>query len=94
MYRLLVSANSESWEGTAFDVPAGRALREFTEDYLITRFASFGEDAIAQLMSFPALFAYESSNNKSARIGRITRIQPARSGGTHPICARAHFSGD
>jgi hypothetical protein len=76
MYNLLVSGHSESWEGTAFDVPAGRVLREFTDDYLTTRFASLDEDAIAQLTSFPALFAYEPFHKKPARIGQITRIQP------------------
>ena len=75
MYNLLVSGNSETWEGMTFDVPAGRALREFTDDYLTTRFASFDEDAIAQLTSFPALFAYESLHKKAAQIGRVTRIQ-------------------
>jgi hypothetical protein len=76
MYNLLVSGNPEAWEGTAFDVPAGRVLREFTDDYLTARFAALDQNAIGQLMLFPALLCCERNVARPARIGWLRRIAP------------------
>lgn len=51
-----------------------RAAVEYTPDEISERYKFFSDDAIRELMSFPALFATENETTES-RIGRITGIR-------------------
>jgi hypothetical protein len=56
----------------------GQTFRErlgYTAAPLSEKYRSLNDAAIEALLSFPALFAYETSNHQPARIGRITRIR-------------------
>jgi len=73
MYNLIVSANDEAWEESPYSLEVAR-LGEYTAKALRTRYQQFTAEAIAELQSFPTLFAYEQVAKKSARLGRVTRI--------------------
>ena len=77
MYNLLVSGNPEAWDGSPWDMEMGRVLHEneHTAVPLSQKYRSLNDAAVEALLSFPALFAYETSNKQPARIGRITRIR-------------------
>jgi hypothetical protein len=77
MYNLLVSGNPEAWDGSPWDMEMGRVLHEheFTAAPLSQKYRSLNDAAVEALLSFPALFAYETSNKQPARIGCITRIR-------------------
>lgn len=75
MYNLLVSANLETWNGRPAEYDRSRVAREYTSDALEARYAGLEPAAINELISFPALFAYEQFNQQPARVGWITRVR-------------------
>jgi hypothetical protein len=75
MYNLLVSARLDTWNGTPAEYDRGRVAREYTSDALEARYAGLEPAAINELISFPALFAYEQGNHQPARVGWITRVR-------------------
>lgn len=51
---------------------------EYTSESLRQRYSGFSSEAIAELRSFPTLFAYEHPVKQAARLGRLTHIaQPS-----------------
>ena len=63
------------WDETPYEYDRGRSLREYTTANLTEKYSSLDDRAVLELMSFPALFAYETGNDEDARIGWITRIR-------------------
>lgn len=82
MYHLIVVGDPEAYNDGPLPLERSRVLREFTSKALTERYAGLAEDAITELKRFPALFAYERANQKDARLGWITRIQPRHDGGS------------
>lgn len=77
MYNLIMSGNDEAWEKSPASLGVDR-LGEYTPEALKTRYRKLTPDVIAELQSFPTLFAYEHGVKKPARLGRVTRIaQPS-----------------
>lgn len=75
MYNLLVTADSTAWDGSqpTYHYSIERFLEQ-TEPRLRERFNNLDQQAISELCSLPALFAYETDIDKPARIGRVTNI--------------------
>lgn len=61
------------WDGTPHEYNRGRVF-EYTSDALKERFRGLDGDALNELMTLPALFAYEQQVEGDARIGWITRV--------------------
>ncbi len=77
MYNLIMSGNEQAWEKSPASLEVER-LGEYTPEALKTRYRRLTPDVIAELQSFPTLFAYEQAVKKPARLGRVTRIaQPS-----------------
>lgn len=73
MYNFLVSGNDEAWNGEPYPYERSR-LFEYTEDAITGRFNELREDQIERLIGLPTVFAYESSREKDARVGEVTKI--------------------
>lgn len=75
MYNLFISSQAGKWENSADLLDRGRFL-EHTEDTLCKKYRALGPAAVAELLTFPALFAYEKGVKCDAKLGRVMRIQP------------------
>jgi hypothetical protein len=73
MYNFLVTGNSGAWSLPAYEYPRDRFC-EYTSPVLRQRFKELTAEVIEELMSFPALFAYEG-NTDDVRIGYLRRIK-------------------
>lgn len=74
MYNLLMSGGDDTWDTGKADFDRSRFL-EYTEKALAARFRSLDDTALAELMSYPALFSYEKPEDRPARIGWITDVE-------------------
>lgn len=74
MYHLLVTAEAGAWDGRPYVFGASRVLLEYTDDALRARYQALREEVLGELLSLPALFAYEASEDCGARVGFITSI--------------------
>jgi hypothetical protein len=74
MYNLLVSYSPDSWNGPNYQNDLSR-FGEHTNDDLSEKYKSLDSQACAELMRFPALFAFENVQNQPARVGWFTQIQ-------------------
>jgi hypothetical protein len=77
MYNLLVSGNSEAWDGKKFSFNITRCVRETegTSEDLAKRFGSLNAETIDKLQHLPCVFAYEEHCKKSPRIGWLKSIK-------------------
>lgn len=72
-----MASQPDWWLKSPNSMPRSR-FGEYTAESLREHFTGFSAPAIAELTSFPTLFAYEHPANQAARLGRITRIaQPS-----------------
>ncbi len=78
MYNLIVTGLEGAWDGKPYRLELGR-FGEYTGEAIATKYSALDQAAIAELQSFPTLFAYEHGHNSDARIGFIHRIT-SRSG--------------
>ena len=79
MYNLLVTYARNAWDGAPYELGRDR-VGEHTKKHLKELYAPLEEPALTELISFPALFAYEAVQaDLPARVGKITRV---RAGGT------------
>jgi hypothetical protein len=76
LYNLLITAQPGLWRGSAYEYERGRCVREYTDSAIVEKYKSFSRNDVAELMSFPCLFAYEDQVRKNARIGWLTDIKP------------------
>lgn len=73
VYNLIMSAADGAWDGALYSLERSR-VGEYTDDALRARYRTFDDRTIADLTSFPTLFAYEKANNAPARVGRVKKI--------------------
>src|SRR5437773_6779639 len=73
VYNLIVTAEENAWDESPYSMSLDR-LGEHTAEALKARFRTLSDKAIAELISFPTLFAYEQQNGQPARLGRVTRV--------------------
>lgn len=74
MFNLLVSYDPKSWDLTPYKLDKSRVAIEYTDNEISERYKFLDNDAIKELMSFPALFATEGESSDS-RIGYISKIK-------------------
>lgn len=74
MYSLLMSGNEELWDKGYATFGTDRFL-ECTVEPLKDRFRSLTDEAIQEIKGMPALFSYEKSCERAARLGWITDIR-------------------
>ena len=79
MYNFIVTGFEGAWDGKPYKLELNRVVREYTDDAIVERFKTLNEEAVRELRSFPALFAYEQGQKADARIGSLRRIS-SRSG--------------
>lgn len=75
MYHLFVTAEVGTWNGSPYTFAISRVIREYTDDAIKNKYQALDEAVVAELQSFPALFAYEATENSEARVGFIKRIR-------------------
>lgn len=73
MYNLLVSADTESWNGEPFTIDFNRYL-EYTDTEIQNNFRELTEIQINDIIRFPCIFAYEASCEKDPYFGLIQAI--------------------
>ena len=73
MYNLFVSGFDEQWNQGSWVLENQRYL-QYTNDVIKEKFGKLTDDTLNYLMSIPVLLAYESRNDRAARIGKITSI--------------------
>lgn len=74
MFNLLVSSDPKILDLTPYQYDRSRVAIEYTVDEISERYKFLDDDAIKELMSFPALFATECESSGS-RIGYINKIK-------------------
>ena len=74
MFNLMISAGSESWNSSPYEMIRSRAAVEYTADEISERYKFFDAAVIEELKSFPTLFVTEKESAES-RIGQITGIR-------------------
>lgn len=75
MYNLLLTSQAGGWNESPYEYDLSRVAREYTAEPISEKYSALDAAAITELMSFPALFAYEAAVGADARIGWITRIR-------------------
>lgn len=73
MYNLLVSADTESWNGEPFSIELNRYL-EYTDTQVQNNYRELTELQINDIIRFPCIFAYEVSCEKDPYFGLIQEI--------------------
>jgi hypothetical protein len=76
VYNLLVTYTQGAWDKGAYEYPRARAIGGYGDPSVADRYKDFGAQAIADLMSFPCLFAYEEGRGDDVRVGWLTAIRP------------------
>jgi hypothetical protein len=80
LYNLFVTYTEGQWDKGVFESDTGRTIQGYTDKTITHRFKDLDETAIAELMSLPCLFAYETGRGEEVFLGWITDIKPRRSG--------------
>ncbi len=73
MFNLFISASSESWNSSPYELERSRSCIEYTADEISERYKFFTPEAIEELKSFPCLFVTENEQTPT-KIGYITDI--------------------
>jgi hypothetical protein len=73
MYSLIVASELDAWDGRRYGMPLVRFCEHTTEG-VRARFITLDEAAVRDLMTLPALLAYEEVHGRPARVARITRV--------------------
>ncbi len=77
-YHLVVSADSQAFNGRRFEIPVERCL-EYTDSSIRDYFFRFGEARIDELLALPALLAHEQNvDNPQVQLARLTEIAKRR----------------
>lgn len=75
MYNLLIAGHEHAWDGRPFTLEErSRVLTEYTDPDLTRRFADLGEEAVAELLELPSVFAYERGLKTDPLFGRLSRV--------------------
>ena len=70
-----MTAKEGAWDGSPYVFARVRVLREYMDDALKAKYQDLDENIMPELLSFPAIFAYEEYEEADARIGFIRRIK-------------------
>lgn len=73
MYNLLVSGDSDSWNGEPFVLEFNRFL-EYTDNEIKNKYQELSDTDIKEIIRFPCIFAYENSCAKDPFFGLIQEI--------------------
>jgi hypothetical protein len=73
MYNFLVTFKDDAWSLPAYEYERDR-FGEYTSPLLREKFKTLTAEAIEELKSYPALFAYEGEH-KDVRVGYLRRIK-------------------
>jgi len=74
MYNLLVSFDSDAWNGEPCILELGRCVREYTDEIITEKYGDFTDAQIEKIRRFPCIFAYETGIDKDPKFGLITNI--------------------
>jgi hypothetical protein len=74
VYNLLVSGNTESWEGEPLILEEGRCAREYTDAEITQKYGEFTHSQVEEIRRFPCIFAYEGGWKKDPKFGLIRNI--------------------
>lgn len=74
-FNLLVSGDSNAWDGNPFEIEMARCLREYTEPRLTQKFGRFSASGISELKRFPSILAFESSCDLPPKFGFLRDIK-------------------
>ncbi len=74
MYNLLISSDENAWDGQPFILDNNRILSWTSDDIRESRM-ELSEDVFNELLTYPCIFAYESSRDKAPKYGIITFIR-------------------
>lgn len=77
MYNLFVKGTEEPYLNEGFDFSLDRSIRahEYTEEHLALRYGTFTEQAIQEIMNFPAILAFEKGLRIAPQFAKITNIE-------------------
>ncbi len=73
MFNLLIAYVDSEWDGTDWEVERSRVAVEYTAEAVSERYRDLSEAAVAELKSFPCLFAVEHEPVPT-RIGYLTDV--------------------
>ncbi len=73
MYNLLVSYNTDSWDGEPFILSSDRVF-EYTDKEVVKKYGELSQSNISDIIRFPCIFAYESVNEKDPKFGLIREV--------------------
>ena len=76
MYNLLVTGDTNAWNGNPWTIERSRCIRpgEFTDEDIAQRFGSLSRTQINELLRLPSVFAYERVCEENPRFGFIREI--------------------
>lgn len=75
MYNILVTYTADAWDAGVYAFRSDRVLKVCTDEDLRERYGELDNLAIAELISFPCLFAYEEGRGDEVRLGWLTKIK-------------------
>jgi hypothetical protein len=78
MYNLFVSGDDQAWQGQSFRVEISRCVREYTDAEITNRFGKLTSTQIAELKSFPCVFAYEAGHRLDPKFGYLQDVTVRR----------------
>lgn len=74
MYNLLVTHDSEAWNGDPFVLEVDRCIREYTDQKITEKYGDLLQAQINELIRFPCIFACEAVCEKDPKFGLIREI--------------------
>lgn len=74
MYNLLISSNSEAWNGDPYTFDTDRCIREYTDKKITEKYGDLSQAQINEIIRFPCIFAYETRCHKDPQFGLISDI--------------------
>ncbi len=83
MYHLLISGNSESWDGPPWDIRTkelSRCINDYTDPALTKKYSALGPSEVNELRRYPCIFAYESGCREDPRFGVLSDVTRRASG--------------
>jgi hypothetical protein len=74
MYHLFVSANSQNWQGTAWQIELARCVREYTDERITKAYGDLTPSQVDDLRRYPCIFAYEAVHKQNPKFGLIRDV--------------------
>lgn len=73
MYNLLISGAEDAWDKEFYEYDAVRVF-EYCSESITKKYDIFNKTDAEELQKYPALFVYEDTRGKEARVGWITKV--------------------